>query len=70
MLWKYLNDAFIKEWIKHSLSSVNTSVLFVFKKNNELRLYVNYWELNWKMIKNYHVLSLIDETLNWLMSFI
>ena len=34
------------------------------KKNNELRLYIDYRDLNAMIIKNYHSLSLISETLN------
>ena len=34
------------------------------KKNNELRLYIDYRDLNAIIIKNRHFLSLIFETLN------
>ena len=34
------------------------------KKNNDLRLYVDYRDLNAIIIKNRHSLSLISETLN------
>ena len=34
------------------------------KKNNELRLYIDYCDLNAIIIKNRHLLSLISETLN------
>ena len=34
------------------------------KKNNELRLYIDYRDLNVIIIKNRHFLSLIFETLN------
>ena len=40
--------------------------LFLSKKNNELRLYVNYRELNAIIIKNRYLLFLISETLNHL----
>ncbi len=66
ILQKYLNDILIKNWIQHSVSSANTSVLFALKKNNDLCLYVNYRELNQITVKNHHSLSLISETLNWL----
>lgn len=65
ILRKYLNDALVKEWTKHFISSINALVLFVFNKNNNLRLCVNYWELNKTIIKNRHSLSLISETLNY-----
>ena len=56
----------MKSWIQCSVSSAETSVLFVLKKNRELHLCVNYWDLNQITIKNRHSLSLISETLNWL----
>ena len=34
------------------------------KKNDELRLYIDYRDLNAIIIKNHHFLSLIFETLN------
>ena len=66
VLQKYLDDILVKNWIKHSVSSVNTSVLFVLKKDKDLRLYVNYWDLNQITIKNQQLLLLISETLNQL----
>ena len=36
----------------------------MLKKNNELRLYVDYRDLNTIIIKNRYLLSLISETLN------
>ena len=66
ILKKYLDDVLVKNWIKYSVSSVNTSVLFVSKKDKDLKLCVNYWDLNHITIKNQHSLSLISEILNWL----
>ena len=43
-------------------------MLFVFKKNNNLRLCVNYKRLNVLIIKNKCLFLLIDETLNRLVS--
>ena len=40
------------------------SILFIFKKNNELRLYIKYKKLNAIIIKNRHLLFLIIKTLN------
>ena len=37
---------------------------FMPKKNNELRLYIDYRDLNAIIIKNHHFLFLIFETLN------
>ena len=63
-LRRYLNNALIKEWIKFSISSASVSIFFVFKKNEKLRLYVNYKDLNAIIIKNRHLLLFIIETLN------
>jgi len=41
----------------------------MFKKNNKLRLCVNYRDLNAITIKNRHLLSLIIKTLNRLNEF-
>ena len=60
----YLNDALNKSRIKFSVSFVNVSILFMFKKSGGLRLCVNYKNLNAIIIKNCHLLSLITKTLN------
>ena len=60
----YLDDILAKGWIQHLTSSAEFSILFVSKKNNDLRLYIDYRELNKVTIKNRHSLSLISETLN------
>ena len=46
------------------MSFVDVSILFVSKKDGELRLCVNYKNLNAIIIKNRHFLSLITKTLN------
>ena len=63
-LRRYLNNVLIKKWIKFSISLASVSILFVFKKDKELRLCVNYKSLNVIIIKNHHSLSFIIETLN------
>ena len=40
------------------------SILFIFKKDDELRLYINYKKLNAMIIKNRYLLFLIIKTLN------
>ena len=60
----YLDDTLAKGWIQYSTSSAESLILFVSKKNNDLRLYVDYRELNKVTIKNRYSLSLISETLN------
>ena len=66
ILRKYLDDVLVKSWIKHSVSPADASVLFVSKKDEDLRLCVNYWGLNCITIKNQHLLLLISETLDQL----
>ena len=41
-------------------------MLFSFKKNERLKLYINYKRLNKIIIKNYYFLLLINKMLNWL----
>ena len=65
-LWKYLDDALTKEWIRHFISSAKAPVLFILKKNDGFHLCVNYQALNKITIKNHHTLPLINETLNQL----
>ncbi len=64
ILRQYLNDVLAKEWIKHFISSIETFILFIFKKNDSLYLCMNYQDLNKITVKNYYSLSLISETLN------
>ena len=69
VLHEYLNDALIKNWIQHNISSVKFLILFIPKRNGSLWLCVDYQGLNKKMIKNHHLLSLINETLDCLVGF-
>ncbi len=62
----YLDDALTRDIIKHSISSIEASVLFVLKKNEKLRLCVDYRSLNKIIRKNRHSLSLIIQMLNQL----
>ncbi len=62
----YLDDTLSRDIIKHSINSIETSVFFVFKKNEKLRLCVNYRDLNKIIRKNRHLLSLIIQMLNQL----
>ncbi len=63
-LRQYLNDVLAKEWIKHFVRSNDAFILFILKKNDNLYLCINYWDLNKITVKNHHLLSLINETLN------
>jgi hypothetical protein len=60
----YFDDALTRDIIKHSMNSIETSMFFVLKKNEKLRLCVDYRDLNQIIRKNRHSLSLIIEMLN------
>ena len=68
VLKDYLLKNLILNYIREFMSRASASMLFVFKKNNNLRLCVDYRELNILIIKNKCLFSLIDETLNRLVS--
>ena len=67
-LQKYIKNNLISKKIKHSMIDVDAFVFFVFFKNDKFRLCVDYRDLNVVIIKNKISLSLINETLNRLMS--
>ena len=62
--WRYLNDILNKDWNKFSVLLVGASIVFVFRKDGELRLCVNYKDLNVIIIKNRSSLLFITKTLN------
>ena len=64
ILKKYLNKHLKNDFIQFFQSFVKTFILFVKKKNDSLRLCVNYKVLNNLIIKNKYFLSLINENLN------
>ena len=64
ILRNYLENVLVKGWIRHSVSSAETPILFISKKDEELQLCVDYQRLNQVIIKNRHLLPLISETLN------
>ena len=63
-IWEYLASALKKNWIRSFNNFAETSMLFVKKTNDNLRLCVNYRDLNEIIIKNKYSLSLLSETLN------
>ena len=63
-LRRYLNNALIKKLIKLLESFADASILFIFKKDEELHLCVNYRKLNTIIITNRYSLLFIIETLN------
>ena len=64
VLKTYINKHLVNDFIRSFKSSIDVSILFVRKKNDNLRLCVNYRDLNALTIKNRCSLSFIDESLN------
>jgi hypothetical protein len=61
---EYLDEFLTKKFIVFSSSLIDASILFVKKSKNDLRLCVNYKELNVIMIKNRYSIFLINQVLN------
>lgn len=64
VLREYLKISMRKGWIRRSKSLINALILFMSKKNDNLRLYMNYKGLNKIIIRNKHSLLLINKILN------
>jgi hypothetical protein len=64
ILRAYINDALVKGWIRLSISPAGAPILFVLKKDGEMRLCVDYRGLNKITIKNRCPLPLVNETLD------
>jgi hypothetical protein len=64
MLRKYLDKHLQNEFITFSKSTYAAFILFIKKKTNDLRLCVDYRELNAIIVKNRYSLSFINETFN------
>jgi hypothetical protein len=64
MFKKYLDKHLKNEFIIFSKSTCAASIFFIKKKTNDLRLCVDYRELNAIIVKNRYSLSLISETLD------
>ena len=60
----YINKHLVNDFIRSFKSSIDVSILFVRKKNDNLQLCVNYRNLNVLIVKNRYSLSFIDENLN------
>jgi len=59
-----LEEFLEKGYIQRSTSPTGAPILFISKKNKDLRMYVNYRELNKIIKKNRYLLSLIKKTLD------
>ena len=68
VLRNYLLKNLALNCIREFFSLAETSILFIFKKNDSLRLCINYRNLNVIIIKNKCFLSLIEKTLDRLIS--
>jgi hypothetical protein len=64
ILKKDLNENLKKKYIQHFINSPEALILFILKKDRNLRLYVDYKDLNKITIKNRYPFSLMRETLN------
>ena len=64
VLREYFHDSMAKGWIKKFILPVGAPIFFVPKKDNILRLYVDYRALNKLTVKNRHFLFLINETID------
>ena len=62
----YIKTNLANNFIRSSKFSVEAPILFDRKPNKNLRLYVDYRDLNNMTIKNRYLLSLIDESLDQL----
>ena len=70
ILRNYLLKNLILNCIREFMNRANALIFFIFKKNDNFRLCVNYKKLNVFIIKNRCSFSLIDETLNRLMNVV
>jgi hypothetical protein len=64
ILKNYLNENLERGYIQRSINSAGAPILFVFKKNEEFRLCVDYRDFNKITIKNRHSFFLIREILD------
>ena len=64
----YFLENLILKCIRESINLIKIFVLFVFKKNKNLRLYIDYRELNAIIIKNYYSFFLINKIFNHLIN--
>ena len=66
----YFLKNLILKYIRELINLIKIFILFIFKKNKNLRLYINYRELNIIIIKNHYLFFLIDEMFNRLINAI
>jgi hypothetical protein len=61
VLREYINENLKKRYIRPSTLLARYPVLFVFKSNGKLRMYIDYRQFNAITVKNRYTLSLIHE---------
>jgi hypothetical protein len=64
ILKKYLDKNLERGYIQHFISPAGASILFILKKDGNLRLYIDYRNFNKIIIKNRYPFLLVEETLN------
>jgi predicted transport protein len=64
VLKKYLEENLSKKFIRSSKSSAAFLVIFIKKPSKELRLYIDYRNLNRITVKNRYSISLVHKILN------
>jgi len=65
-VWNYFHENLKREFIRSSKLSIDYSILFVLKKDEQKQLYVNYQQLNTIIRQDSYLLFLIEELQNWL----
>jgi len=70
ILQKYFLKNLTLSKICKSINLVNILILLILKNNSNLRLYIDYYNLNIITIKNRRSLSLIKKTLNCLINVV
>jgi hypothetical protein len=64
ILKKYLNKNLKRKYIQHSINPAGAPILFILKKDESFRLYINYRDLNKITVKNRHPFPLMREILD------
>lgn len=64
ILRDYIKMNLISSFIWHSFSSTNAPIFFIKKKDGTLYLIINYKKLNFIIIKDHYLLSLILDILD------
>ncbi len=61
IFWEYIKKNLKKEYIRPSQSLTRYPILFILKKDNKLRLYIDYRQFNVIIKKNCYLLPFISE---------